>query len=91
MTSGGPNYSRYIVQRRVIIAVAVLLSFWLTFVTVWVGVANLIDDRTDLSPLTEWLLVKGVAIVAGTLVAALVGLGTTLLNRSIWPETPDEG
>lgn len=91
MTDDSRNDSQNVVQRRVVVAGAGLFSFWLTFMSVWVGVANLIDDRTDLSPLTEWLLVKGTAAVAGLLVAALVGLGTTLMHRSIWPETPDEG
>lgn len=84
------NGSRNVVQRRAVVPVVVVVSFVLTLTSVWVGMANLIDDRTDLTPAGEWLLVQGTASLAGTLVAALVGVLTTRLHCEVWPEHPIE-
>ena len=89
MTDDGPNYSRNIVQRRAIIFVVVVVSFVFTMTSVWVGIADLIDDRTDIDPVTEWLLVKGSACLAGTVVAVLAGVFATRVHRAFWPERPD--
>lgn len=90
MSDDGSNYSRNIVQRRQVVPVVVVLSFVVTATTVWVGVANLIDDRTDIDPAVERLLVLGSAVLSGLLAAVLAGVFADRVHRSFWPEHPDE-
>jgi Na+/pantothenate symporter len=91
MSDDDQNYSRNIVQRRAVTTAVVVVCFVFTMTSVWVGIADLIDDRTDIDPVTEWLLVKGTAVLAGTLVTALAGVFATRLHRAFWPERPDAG
>ena len=86
----GSTYSRNLAQRRGVVLAVVVVSFSLTTTTVWVGMANLIDDRTDLTPTTEWLLVQGTAYLAGTLVAALACVLSSRLHREFWAEHSTE-
>lgn len=91
MTNDGPNYSQNMVQRRQVVPVVVVFSFVVTTMSVWVGVANLIDDRTDIDPHVERLLILGSAFLSGIVAAVLAGVSATRLHRSIWPESPNEG
>lgn len=91
MSNDGPNYSRNIVRRRQFVPVVVMFSFVVTTTSVWVGVANLIDDRTDIDPHVEHLLVLGSAFLSGILAAVLAGVFAPRVHRSIWPESPNEG
>ena len=85
------NYSARIVQRRMLTTAATGLAFVLTTVGVWVGVANWLDDRTDIDPYQLAAMTQGSAIVCGVIAAVLTAFAVRRVHRSLWPETPDEG
>lgn len=91
MNDDTPNYSRNIVNRRMLTTVAAGSAFVLTTLGVWVGVANWLDDRTDFEPHTLAAMTQGSAILCGVVAAVLTAFAVRRVHRSLWPETPDEG
>jgi hypothetical protein len=91
MNDDTPNYSQRIVQRRMLTTAATGFAFVLTTTGVWVGVADWLDDRTDIEPHTLAAMTQGSAFVCGVVAAVLTAFAVRRIHRSLWPETPDEG
>lgn len=91
MNDDTPNYSERIVRRRMLTTAATGLAFALTTVGVWVGVANWLDDRTDIEPNALAAITMWSAILCGVIAAVLTAFAVHRVHRSLWPESPDEG
>ncbi|MCU0703827.1 MAG: hypothetical protein MUF18_07600 [Fimbriiglobus sp.] len=90
MTDESPNYSRNIVARRLTVTLAAGFGFVVPAVTVWVGVADWFDDRTDINPNLLAAATTWSGIVSGIVTGVLTAYATGRIHRHFWPEHPDE-
>lgn len=93
MSDDGPNYSRNIVQRRVVSQSAGVLAFVAFSCGGWLLLNHLSFGEAGPRPLADNLAVAanmGGAMCGGVVAGVLCGWAAGRIHRSLWPEHPDE-